>query len=261
MTKKLRIIATIEARMGSSRLPGKVMKKIGEYSVIEILIKRLEKSKLLNDVVVAATKSAKDKKLINFLIKNSINFYRGEENNVNLRLIKTAEKFNADVIVQLTADNPFVDPKIVDYMIKFFQKNLNKYQYISNCGLGDYSKSHVPLGFNTQIFMLKHLKANYKYCKKKDLREHPSLYFYREGKKKYKLKNLSIPRKYKNKLDIRLTIDTAQDLKLARLVYKKLSKKYKLDFGLKEIIDLFKKNNAYLKINENSIQNKINLTV
>lgn len=261
MMKKIRIIATIEARMGSSRLPGKVMKKIGKYSVLEILIKRLEKSKLLNDIIVATTTSSKEKQLVNFLIKKKINFYRGEENNVNLRLIKAAEKFKADVIVQLTADNPFIDPKIVDYMILFFKKNISNYQYVSNCGLGDYSKSHVPLGFNTQIFMLKHLKANYKYCKKKDLKEHPSLYFYREGKKKYKLKNLSIPKKYNNKLDIRLTIDTSQDLKLARIVYKKLSKKYKLDFGLKEIIDLFKKNNSYLKINKNSIQKKINLNI
>ena len=57
-------------------------------------------------------------------------------------------------------------------------KNLNKYHYISNCGLGDYSKGHAPLGFNTQIFLYKHLKENYKYCKTKELKEHPSLYFF-----------------------------------------------------------------------------------
>ena len=149
MKKKKRVIATIEARMGSSRLPGKVMKKLGKYYLLEILIKRLKKSKLLDDIVVATTKNVKDNKIVNFLIKNKINFYRGEENNVNLRLIKTAEKFQADIIVQLTADNPFVDPSIVDYMINFYKKNQNKYHYISNCGLGDYSKGHVPLGLNT----------------------------------------------------------------------------------------------------------------
>ena len=136
------------------------------------------------------------------MIKNKINFYRGEENNVNLRLIKTAEKFHADIIVQLTADNPFVDPSIVDYMINFYKKNQNKYHYISNCGLGDYSKGHVPLGLNTQIFLFKHLKNNYEYCKKKkrDLKEHPSLYFYREKEKnKIQIKEFNFAKTIQNK--------------------------------------------------------------
>ena len=74
LKKKMKVIATIEARMGSSRLPGKVMKKLGKYYLLEILIKRLKKSKLLDDIVVATTKNVKDDKIVNFLIKNKINF-------------------------------------------------------------------------------------------------------------------------------------------------------------------------------------------
>ena len=259
MQNNLKIVATIEARMNSSRLPGKVMKKFGKYYLLEILIKRLKKSKLLDDIVVATTTNNRDKKIVNFLIKNRINFYRGSENNVNLRLIKAAEKFEADIIVQFTADNPYVDPLIIDYMINFYKKNLNKYDYISNCGLGDYSKGHAPLGFNTQIFLYKHLKENYKYCKTKELKEHPSLYFYREGKKKYKLKNISLPKKYETNLKIRLTIDTIEDLKLARLVYKKLGKSKNINFGLLEIIKFFSKNKGYLNINNEIEQKKVNL--
>ena len=231
---------------------------MGKYYLLEILIKRLKKSKLLDDIVVATTKNVKDNKIVNFLIKNKINFYRGEENNVNLRLIKTAEKFQADIIVQLTADNPFVDPSIVDYMINFYKKNQNKYHYISNCGLGDYSKGHVPLGLNTQIFLYKHLKNNYKYCKKKrDLKEHPSLYFYREGRIKYKLKNLTLPKRYNTNLKIRLTVDTLEDLKLAKLVFQKLGKN-NINFGLEEIIKFFNVNKSYLEINKKINQKKIN---
>ena len=257
--KKLRVIATIQARMNSSRLPGKVMKSLGKHSMIGVLIKRLKRSKTLDDIVVATTTNKKDDKIINFLKKEGVNFYRGYEDDVNLRLIKTAEKFNADLIVQLTADNPFVDPAIIDYMVNFFLKNINKYHYVTNCGLGNYSKSHVPLGFNTQIFLLKHLKENYKYCDKKDLKEHPILYFYREGKKKYKLKNLSMPKNLKTNLRIRLTIDTIEDLKLARLLVKKIGNNIDVNFGLKDIIKFFKKNRSYLKINKNIIQKKVNL--
>lgn len=256
--KKIKIVATIEARMNSTRLPGKVMKKFGKHPMLGVLIDRLIKSKKIDDIVVATSKSKKDNKIVSFLKKKDISFYRGSENNVNLRLIKAAQKYNAGLLVQLTADNPFVDHKIIDYMINFFLKNLGKYDYVTNCGFGDYSNSYVPLGFNAQLFLFKHLKANYKHCNKKDLREHPSLYFYREGKRKYKLKNLpiNIP---KTDLKIRLTVDTTSDLKLARLVFKKLGHGKNVYFGLKDVINFFKKNKSYLKINENIIQKKVNL--
>ena len=259
--KKLKVIATIEARMNSKRLPGKVLKKLGKYPMLDILLKRLKKSKTLNNIIVATSINKKDDKIVNFLKKVNINFYRGSENDVTLRVIKAAQKYNADLIVQLTADNPFVDPKIIDYMVNFFLKNLGKYDYVTNCGLGDYSKGHVPLGFNTQIFLFKHLKANYKYCNKNDLKEHPSLYFYREGKKKYKLKNLPLKKNLKTDLKIRLTVDTLNDLRLARLVFKKLGNNKNFEFGLKDVINFFNKNKSYLKINENVIQNKINLKI
>ena len=259
MQSKLKIISTIEARMNSSRLPGKVMKKLGKCSLIECLITRLRKSKYVDNIVVATTKNKSDDKIVNFLRKKEINFYRGSEENVNLRLINAAERYRADLIVQLTADNPFVDPKIIDYMLKFYLKNINKIDYLTNCGFGNYSNSYVPLGFNTQIFKYKDLKKNYKYCNRKDLKEHPSLYFYREGKRKYKLKNLSLPKKYKTNLKIRLTIDTHKDLRLARIVFKHLYKIKSISFGLEDVINFFKKNKSFLKINKNTIQKKVRL--
>jgi len=256
--KKIKIVATIEARMNSKRLPGKVMKKFGKYPLLGVLIDRLRRSKKIDDIVVATSINKKDNKIVNFLKKKGINYYRGSENNVNLRVIKAARKYNANLIVQLTADNPFVDHKIIDYMINFFIKNIGKYDYVTNCGLGDYSKSHVPLGFNVQLFLFKHLEANYKYCNRKDLKEHPSLYFYREGKRKYRLKNLPI-KSPKTNLNIRLTVDTINDFKLARLVFKKLGHGKNANFELKDVINFFNKNKSYIKINENVIQKKVNL--
>ena len=81
----------------------------------------------------------------------------------------------------------------------------------------------------------------------------------KDGKKKYKLKNLPLPKKYKTNLNIRLTVDTVEDLRLARLVFKKLNGDKNLNFGLAEIISFFKKNQSYLRINKKTIQKKVNL--
>ena len=83
------------------------------------------------------------------------------------------------------------------------------------------------------------------------------MYFYREGRKKYKLKNLPLPKNLKTNLKIRLTVDTIEDLKLSRIVFKKLGNNKNINFGLKEVIDFFKKNKSYLKINKKIIQKNV----
>lgn len=256
--KKLKIIATIQARMGSERFPGKILKKISRYYLIDILIKRIKKSKLIDEIVVVTSNSRKEEPLIKFLSKNNIKFFRGSEKNVNLRLIRGAQKFKADIIVQLTADNPFVDPEIIDYMLDYFLKNKHKYDYLTNCGFYNFKNTNVPLGLNTQIFLLKDLKKNYKFCDNSELKEHPSLYFYSKGKSKYRLKNIILPF-IKNKSlinKIRLTVDTEEDLKLVRIVFNKLYPKKGIYFSLNDILKFFKKNLFYSKINSHILQKK-----
>ena len=87
--------AIIEARMNSSRLPGKILKKINGISFLELLIKRLSLTKSINNIYVATTTNKKDDKLIKVLKENKINYFRGSENNVLDRVIKTCEKFKA----------------------------------------------------------------------------------------------------------------------------------------------------------------------
>ena len=166
-SKKPKVVATIEARMNSSRLSGKVMKKIHIYPMLEILIKRVMKSKLTDQVVVATTTNKKDDVLVNFLKRKKISFFRGSEKNVTLRVIKAAKKYKADIIVQLTGDNPLIDPKMIDYMTKYFIKNFPKFHCIANNGLGKYSKRTAPWGMDIQIFTYKDLVLNYKKSFKK----------------------------------------------------------------------------------------------
>ena len=120
--KKLKIVSTIEARMNSKRLPGKVMKNINGKPMIELLYSRAIKSKLIDEIVVITSKNKSNNILVDFLKSKKIPYFRGSENNVLQRMVIGTKKFKANVIVQLTADNPLVDPIMIDYMLKYYLK-------------------------------------------------------------------------------------------------------------------------------------------
>ena len=117
-----KIVAIVEARLNSRRLPNKVLKKIKKKELISIVLERLKLSKKIHQIVVATTKNKKDMKLVNFLKRKKIKFFRGSEKNLFERIFNTANKFKADIIVRVTADNPFTDPDIIDYMLRNFRK-------------------------------------------------------------------------------------------------------------------------------------------
>ena len=164
----MNIICTIEARMNSTRFPGKVMKKICGKTILEILINQVKMSKRLNNIVVATTKNETDNAIVKVCQKNNINFYRGSENNVLKRLVETGIFYQADIIVQLTSDNPLIDPEMLDYMINFFIFR-KKIDYLANNGLGIFEHRNIPFGLDIQLYYFKHLKNILSLAKKKDL--------------------------------------------------------------------------------------------
>lgn len=257
----MKIIATIEARMNSKRLPNKVMSKIsGEARVIEVIVNRVKKSLYIDEVLVATTKNSTDDKLVNFLRKKNIKYYRGPENNVLKRIVRACDNKNPDLLVQLTGDNPAVDPEIIDYMIAYFKKNYSKYDYVTNSAFSNLRKRTIPLGLDVSIIKYSILKRIEKFIKKKDLQEHPTLYFYREGKKKYNSINLKMKKKWVTKDPIRLTLDTKQDLKFLRELFDKIIKKKGIFFSTPDIYNIINKNKKLLLINKN-IKQKIPLNI
>ena len=149
--KPVNILSTIEARMNSKRLPGKVMKKINNIPIIEHIYMRANKQKIINKIVVITSRNKSDNRLASHLKLKKIPYYRGSENNVLERLVKAGKKFKANIIVQLTGDNPLVDHNIIDYMLKFYLKN-KKYSYVTNNGFGIPKNRTVPYGLDVQIF-------------------------------------------------------------------------------------------------------------
>ena len=119
MGKKV-VLGIIQARMGSSRLPGKTLMKIQGKPMLEHVIDRLKKCKTIDRIVVATTKGKDDKKIINLLKKLNIEYYAGSSKNVLKRFYDSSLKFKGDIIVRITADDPFKDPKIIDSIVKFY---------------------------------------------------------------------------------------------------------------------------------------------
>lgn len=249
MTK--RIHAIIEARMSSKRLPGKVLLKIQNKYILDILINRVKKSNTVNKIIVATSKNVKDYKIINFCKEKQINFFRGSENNVAKRVYDCAAEYNSDIIVQLTADNPLIDYKIIDKCVKLFLNK--KYDFVTNNNFGNFNDK-TPVGMIVSVFKKKDLGKNLKYLKSRPLKEHTTLYFYREGKKKYKIKNVRINDNLYNGKKPRLTLDYKEDFKLIKKVYLSLSKKYKSGFKFREIIEYLNNNKKLLGINSHLTQ-------
>ena len=247
---KEKFITTIEARMTSSRLPGKVLYKIDNKTVLEILIERIKNSNFISSIIIATTTNKTDDQIEDYASKLGVSCYRGSENDVLGRLANAIKKCNEEHVIQLTGDNPLIDPKIIDYMCNYYLFSKKRYDFLTNNGLMNLENHFLPLGMDVSIFKKKDLIDIAKISTDPETREHPTLYFYREGKEKFNIKNIEIPEVWLNKMNLRLTLDTDKDFEVIRTIFKNL---YKPDlcFSLDDIYSFIKKNPGISEINSN----------
>jgi len=233
----------IQARIGSRRFPRKVISKIqGDYMISHI-IKRLKYAKFAEQIILATTKKEEDKILLEIAKKENIFLFAGNEKDVLKRYFLCAKKFDADPIIRITGDCPLCDPKIIQKMIKKF--NRKKYDYISNR-----INPSFPDGLDVEIFSFKALRKAEREAKLKSQREHVTSYIY-ENKKKFSIFNL------KNKKDLselRWTVDEKKDLQFVKKIYQKMSPK-KI-FYMHDVLEVLKKNPEFSKINNNIIRDE-----
>ena len=226
-------LAIVQARVGSKRLPFKVLKKIGKKSIIEILLDRLLKSKKIDKVIVAIPKK-KNLLLKKLLMKNNIDFFEGSETNVLERFYKAAVKFNGKNIVRITSDCPLIDAQLVDQTIKLYEST--NCDYTSNC----YPRS-FPDGLDVEIFSFKALKKAFENAKTNYDREHVTTFI---KKDKNLIKNF-LNSKNHELSKIRLTLDTKKDLVLIRKIFKNFNPKTL--FSWKEILKYLKVQKKFKK--------------
>ena len=239
--KKFKTLAIVQARLTSSRFPGKVLKKINNLTLIQILKKRLSLSKKIDQVVFAIPNNKLQKHLKNYLKNINAEIYEGNENNVLDRFYKTAIKYKPNIIVRITADCPIIDAKIIDKLISKAEKN--NFDYISNV----YPPS-FPDGLDVSVFPFKTLEKTWKRAKSKYDKEHVVTYMQKNKKfKKYNLLNS------KNLSSIRLTVDEIVDLD----VIKKILSHFKnFKFDLKSIEKLLKNKSEIFNSNNHLVRDE-----
>ena len=165
----MKIVATIEARMTSSRLPGKVLLPVLGQPMLHHLITRLRAVKSINEIVIATTTNVTDDVLVEFAAKEKVMVFRGSELDVMARVIGAAELGGADVIVEITGDCPIIDPDIVEQTIQMYLHH--DAAYVSNAHIRSY-----PDGMDTQVFRLYTLKKSASLTTDPLDREHVSLH-------------------------------------------------------------------------------------
>lgn len=241
------MIATIiQARMASTRLPGKVLMDINGKPMLLRVIERIKHSKLNQKIIIATSINKEDDEIYDFARSEHIDVFRGSQSDVLHRYYEAAENFNVDVIVRVTADCPLIDPYVMDLVIQGFLDN-NK-TIVTNAGI-DLDKRTYPRGLDVEVFSFDALLLANKKADQKYQREHVTPYLYQD------INGVLIVMNNDNLSNHRWTVDTPEDMEFIRKVYSGFDSKLdNLDY--KNIILYLENNPNLLKINDFVVQKK-----
>ncbi len=243
----MKIGAIIQARLGSTRLPNKVLLPLpfnGKRSILEQVIFRAGKSNKCNEIIVATSDSKTDDALAGLLTQNHSVFFRGPEEDVLRRFYEAATEYELDVIVRLTADNPCIDPKTIAETID--QHLLLKNDYTRTTGL--------PIGMNIEVMGYKALKAAFEEATSPSDREHVTSYLYANPEK---FKVHFQPYTFKNEAfsNFRVTVDYPSDYALANLIFNHFGTE--VAFSAEELYEFWQQNPWIGDINKTNFQKRI----
>ena len=231
--------AVIQTRMGSSRLPGKVLLKLDEGSVLDYVINQVKYCKLVNKIIIATTNLLEDNVIIQNAKDNGVQYFRGHPTDVLDRYYQCAKEHDLSAIIRITSDCPLIDPEIVDLMIRTF--NENTYDYISN------NKPRTfPYGLDVEVFSFNALENAWKNAQLPSEREHVTSFIYKNLDKFY-IHNIEFCDDFSK---LRLTIDRINDFKLIQIIVGKIKSRPIL---IKDILEIYKKEPKLFEINQNYV--------
>jgi spore coat polysaccharide biosynthesis protein SpsF len=237
----MKINASIEARMTSTRFPGKVLKEIGGKPALQLMIERVMQSNKIDTLFVATTINATDDPIVALCENLHIKYYRGSEENVYKRVLEAHQFFQSDIIIELSGDCPLIDPQVIDKGIDIFLNN--SYHYV-------HSSFDYPLGMATEICSLETLQSisQNRELTKADI-EHVTPYLYTSG-----LYSTFIfqPNKNEKMPELSVTLDTKEDYEVIKSVYQHFKNN---TFTVKEIV-AFAKQNPQIIANNTHIKRK-----
>ena len=234
-----KIVATVECRMTSSRLPGKVLMKADGKPMLRILVERLSKVEQLDAIVLATTTNKTDDPIAELAKSLGVRCHRGSEDDVLRRVLDAARSADADVIVEITGDCPLLDPQITSQVIDLYR--LNDCDYASNL-----DPVSFPIGMDAQVFSTRLLSIADEEGNTQEDREHVSL-FIRKQPERFRKLHLPAPPEL-HWPDLGLTLDEKEDYELLKTIHESLVSDNP-DYSCLDILRFLRKNPDLLKIN------------
>ncbi|MCL6611783.1 MAG: glycosyltransferase family protein [Peptococcaceae bacterium] len=239
-------VIIVQARMSSTRLPGKVLKEVLGKPLLEYQYERLQRVRLADKIVIATTVNQSDQPVIDFCKRLNISYYRGSETDVLTRYYEAALLYSADIVVRVTSDCPLIDPFVIDKVMDFYLQHYPTYDYVSNTLERTY-----PRGMDTEVFSFKALeRAHFEAVSPPD-REHVTPFLYRNSEK-FRINNVSF---HSDQSCHRWTVDTVEDFELIKRVLECL---YPInpEFTMEDVLDIISLNPDWFYINAHVEQKK-----
>ncbi|MEK5140696.1 glycosyltransferase family protein [Paenibacillus sp. FSL M7-0134] len=240
----MNIVAIIQARMGSTRLPGKVDLNLLGVTVLERVVERIKKVKQINKIVVATTDLTADETIVNLAHKAEVEVYRGSESDVLKRYYEAAVTHNADVIIRITSDCPVIDSVIIDELIANYITG--SYDYVSNTIERSY-----PRGLDAEVFSFASLEKAHMEAKSVEQREHVTPYIY-QNPDRFSMLSVTCAKDYSN---YRWTLDTTEDWELIQQIYTYFRDRDSFDW--QDIVELMETRPEIALINSHVEQKKL----
>jgi spore coat polysaccharide biosynthesis protein SpsF len=232
------VIAIVQARMGSTRLPGKVLEDLAGEPVLTRCINRVRRSEKLDEVVIATTCKQEDEAIVHLCTEHGWPCFRGSEEDVLDRYYQAALSYKAEVVVRITSDCPLIDPEVVDWLIQEFLDRQPGLDYTSNT----LPPRTYPRGLDTEVIGFNALERAWQEDRNRSWREHVTPYIYRNPER-FRIYSVTSETDYSS---LRWTVDTPEDLAFVRCVYDHFGHD---SFSWREVLGFLESNPELLQIN------------
>jgi len=242
---RARVVAIIQARMGSTRLPGKVLLDLAGEPMLARVVKRSQRATMLQEVMVATTTRPADEAIVELCAEHGWPCFRGSEDDVLDRYYRAAKDHRADVVVRITSDCPLIEPEIVDCIAQeFFEKG--PLDYASNT----LPPRTFPLGLDVEVMAFDALERAWREDDSHAWREHVTPYIYRHPEK-FALRAVVNDKDYSH---MRWTVDTVDDLAFVRRIYDYFGHDA---FSWQDVLSTLEEHPEWLEINRHVVQKKV----
>jgi len=221
-------VAVVNVRMGSQRLPGKVLCEVCGRSLLSLLLARLRRARLLDRVIVATSRLAANDAIAELCSALGVACFRGPEEDVLARTLDALRSVDAETGVIVFGDGPLIDPLIVDHVVDAYLQAASRFDFVGN----DLATTYPP-GMDVEVFSVAALADADRRCADRSIREHGTLYL-RRNPQRYRLLNLEAPPELRRP-ELELEVDTAIDLGVVDEILRHFGER--LDFSLREIIE------------------------